>query len=86
MLHTYRGTSNRRRRRIGQGRKQRRGKKAKTTTSGDDVAMNDDCVVEDHVITHCPEGSDDGSHGDSSIKNAPPIVFTPANDIINEGL
>ena len=86
MLHICRGTGNRRRRRVGQGRKQRRGKKAKATTSGDDVAMGDNCVVKDHVITHCPEGSNDDNHGDSCTKNAPPIVFTPANDIINEGL
>ena len=78
MLHTYRGTGSRRRRRVGQGKKQRKGKKAKATTGEDDVAMDDDCVAKDHVITHCPEGSDDSNHGDSSTKKAPPII--------NEGL
>ena len=88
MLHKYRDTGNRRRKRVGQGRKQRRGRKTKATaiSGDDDVMMDDNCVVEDHVITRCPEGSGDGNHVNNSTHNTPPVVFTPAQDIINEGL
>ena len=48
-------------------------------TTKDDVMMNDD-----HVIK-CPEGTNTGNHGDSRTSNPPPVVFTPAKEIINEG-
>ena len=56
------------------------------TASSDDVLMDDNCVVEDHVISQCPQGSSNGNHGDSSTSNVPLLVFTPAKEIINEGL
>ena len=48
-------------------------------TTNDDVMMNDD-----HVIK-CPEGTNTGNHGNSRTSNPPPVVFTPAKEIINEG-
>ena len=48
-------------------------------TTKDDVMMNND-----HVIK-CPEGTNTGNHGDSQTSNPPPVVFTPAKEIINEG-
>ena len=78
-MYTYRGTSNkRRRRRVGHNRRQKRCRKTKMTTN-DDVMMNDD-----HVIK-CPKGINTGNHGDSRTSNPPPVVFTPAKEIINEG-
>ena len=76
---THRGTSNRmRRRRVGHSRRQKRCRKTEMTTK-DDVMMNDD-----HVIK-CPEGTNIGNHGDSHTSNPPPVVFTLAKEIINEG-
>ena len=48
-------------------------------TTKDDVMMNDD-----HVIK-CSEGTNTGNHGDSRTSNPPPVVFTLAKEIINEG-
>ena len=85
---THRGTSNGRRKRVGHSRRQRRGRKAKATTTNtnDDVMMN-----EDHVINQCPEATNTSNHGDGHTGNPPPAVFTPAvftpaKEIINEGL
>ena len=80
--HGYtRRVTNRRKRRAGQGRKQRRGRKTnKVITSNGDVMMDD--VNEEQ----CFERSNNGNHGDSSINNVPPVIYTPAKEIINEGL
>ena len=92
-LYTCRGTSNRRRKRVGHSRRQRRGRKAKVTTTdtNDDVVTttdtNDDVVMnEDHVINQCPEATNTSNRGDGHTGNPPPALFTPAKEIINEGL
>ena len=81
-LYTHRGTSNKRRRRVGHSRRQRRGRKTKTTTTNN----NNDVMNEDHVINQCPESTNTSNHGDGHRSNPPPAVFTPAKEIINEGL
>ena len=48
--------------------------------------MDDHCVIDDHVMGQCPEGVNTGSHSDNLAINTPAAVFTPAKEIINEGL
>ena len=43
-------------------------------------------IDDDHVINQCPEDTNTGNHGDSHTGNPPSAMFTPAKEIINEGL
>ena len=82
-LYTHRGTSNKRRRRVGHSRRQRTGRKTKVTATNNN---DEDVMNEDHVINECPENTNTSNHGDGHRSKTPPSVFTPAKEFINEGL
>ena len=85
ITHTCRATGNRMKRKAGHSKKQRRGRRARVIGSSEDV-MGNRCVIDDHVIYQCPESANAVSHSDNLTINTPAAVFTPAKEIINEGL